>query len=330
MEERPDHKDALAEVLAPEGDQTAPEGAERVELPWEDFVDTSWDAFDFTAHEQFATVGGRKLNYVELGDPTKPVLLFVHGILGTWRNWVFNLLPFADRYRVIAIDLPGFGLSEMPSDTLTLRGYATAIKQFCDQLGIEKVTLVGNSMGGHVGTLVSLQTPELLQKLILVDPSGFSTSTRRLQKIVPIAPVLEIFNFLGYRIRKFIASNRRIAAVAVKIVLWRPLNVSSELVLILLSGLGKPGFVPALKTIVATRINRQEGTVENDTVIIWGRNDSLIPVGDAYRYARMIPQAKLELLDDVGHIPMFEKPELFNSLLNEHLPAATPAAATAA
>jgi pimeloyl-ACP methyl ester carboxylesterase len=65
-------------------------------------------------------------------------------------------------------------------------------------------------------------------------------------------------------------------------------------------------------------------------VIIWGRNDSLIPVGDAYRYARMIPQAKLELLDDVGHIPMFEKPELFNSLLNEHLPAATPAAATAA
>src|SRR4051794_10252603 len=109
-----DQAHAVSEVLAPEGDQTTAEGARRVAVPWAEYVDTNWDKFDFTPYEQFVEIDGAKLNYVELGDADKPVLLYVHGIMGTWRNWVFNLLPFADRYRVVAIDLPGFGLSELP------------------------------------------------------------------------------------------------------------------------------------------------------------------------------------------------------------------------
>lgn len=330
MEERPEAHHGLSEVLAPEGDQTQSEGAARVEFPWIDHVDTNWDAFDFTPYEQLTEVQGSKLNYVDLGPKDAPVLLFVHGIMGTWRNWIFNLLPFADRFRVIAVDLPGFGLSEMPKGEFSISAYAATLDQFCSQLGLGRVTLIGNSMGGQVGTVLAKQFPDRLEKLILVDPAGFTTSTPFLRKLSPYAKYLNFIFKIGPRLRKFIAEHRTTAAIATKIVLWRPRQVSSELILVLLAGIGKPGFVPALHTITRTPVKEVEGEVTTDTVIIWGRNDSLIPVSDAYRFARMLPEATLEIIDDTGHIPMFETPDLFNALIAEHVPAPATAQISAA
>jgi pimeloyl-ACP methyl ester carboxylesterase len=330
MDEAPLDAHAVSEVLAPEGDQQTSEGAARVAIPWADYVDTNWDQFDFTPYEKMIDIDGRKLNYVELGDRDKPTLLFVHGIMGTWRNWVFNLLPFADRYRVIAVDLPGFGLSEMPAGEFSIEKYADTIKHFAEKLGISKLTLIGNSMGGQVGTIVAKKYPELLEELVLVDPAGFSTSTPKLRKIAPYAKYVEPLLKIGPRLRKMIASNRTLASLFTKIVLWRPRQISSELILVLLAGIGKPGFVPALDTITHTPVDEFPGEVKTDTVIIWGRNDSLIPKKDAFKFARMIPQAKLELMDDVGHIPMFETPDRFNALLSRYLPVSEPAPAQAA
>ncbi|MFT4049676.1 MAG: alpha/beta hydrolase [Solirubrobacterales bacterium] len=325
MEEH-QHPDAVSEVLAPEGDQTSAEGAARVAVPWADYIDTNWDAFDFTPYEQFIEIGGRKLNYVDLGDAGKPVLFYVHGIMGTWRNWIFNLLPFADRYRVIAVDLPGFGLSEMPAKTLTIEGYADTVKELCGKLGIDRITLIGNSMGGQVSTIVAKRTPELLQKLILVDAAGFSTSTRRLQKLAPYAKYCNWLFTFGARIRKVIARSKTLSITFTKIVLWKPANIGSELILVLLAGIGKKGFVPALQTITHTPVKLYPGSVDVETVIIWGRNDWLIPKADAFKFAKMIPHATLELMDDVGHIPMFETPDRFNALIERYAPAADAAA----
>ncbi len=294
---------------------------------WAAAIDESWDSFDWEPHEKSASVDGRKINYVELGDPTKPVLLFIHGIMGTWRNWIFNLLPFCDRYRVIALDLPGFGDSEMPADKLTMENYAKAVKGFCDNLGIQQVTLIGNSMGGLIGALVAKSTPELLHKLVLVDAAGFSTANRYLRRITRYRRFLNAFFAFGYLIRKVIAANKYLAAAFTKIVLWRPMNISSELILVLLSGIGKPGFVDAARSIAFTRIDRAPGEITTETMIIWGRNDSLIPKRDAFRYAKMLPDARLELMEDTGHIPMFETPDDFNALIEDF--AAGEIAATA-
>ncbi|MGB1583165.1 MAG: alpha/beta fold hydrolase [Solirubrobacterales bacterium] len=284
---------------------------------WAAPIDATWDTYDWSQHERTIEVDGRSVNYVDLGDHNKPVLLFVHGIMGTWRNWLFNLLPFADRYRVIALDLPGFGRSEMPAEKLTMDNYAKAVKGFCDKLGIQQVTLVGNSMGGLIGALVAKSTPELLTKLVLVDAAGFSTANRHLRRITRYRRFLNAFFAFGYLIRKVIAANKYLAAAFTKIVLWRPMNVSSELILVLLSGIGKPGFVDAARSIAFTRIDRAPGEITTETMIIWGRNDSLIPKRDAFRYAKMLPDARLELIDDTGHIPMFETPEKFNALIED-------------
>jgi pimeloyl-ACP methyl ester carboxylesterase len=330
MEEAPLDAHAVSEVLAPEGDQQTSEGAARIAIPWADYVDTNWDQFDFTPYEQFVEIDGAKLNYVELGDADKPTLLFVHGIMGTWRNWVFNLLPFADRYRVIAVDLPGFGLSEMPVGEFSIEHYADVIKSLCGKLGADKVTLIGNSMGGQVGTLVAKKTPEILQKLILVDPAGFSTSTQRLRNLSPYAKYFNWIFKAGPGLRKFVAYNRWLAAAFTKIVLWQPMKVSSELILVLLAGIGKPGFIPAIHTITHTPVKDFPGSVDVETVIIWGRNDSLIPKKDAFKFAKMIPHATLELMDDVGHIPMFEAPDRFNVLIEQYAPASAAAPVEAA
>ncbi len=331
MEERPEAHHGLAEVLAPEADQTQPEGAARLEFPWADHVDTGWDAFDFTPYEKFAEIRGAKLNYVDIGVEDGPVLLFVHGIMGTWRNWIFNLLPFADRYRVIAVDLPGFGLSEMPRGQLTIAEYAATLDAFCAHMGFDKVTLIGNSMGGQVGTIFAKQYPQRLDRLMLVDAAGFSTSTKRLRRIAPFGKRIDWLFKLTAKIRRVIAGNRWLASGFTKIVLWRPMQVSSELILVLLAGVGKPGFVPALASITRTPVAKFPGKVLAETVIIWGRNDHLIPVGDAYRYARMLPDATLEIIDRTGHIPMFETPDAFNALIAKHAPepAAIPAATAA-
>lgn len=322
MEEHADHVDAVAEVLAPEGDQTTAEGAQRLASPWSDSVDTNWDRFDFSPYEQFAEIEGRKLNYVDIGERGKPTLLYVHGIMGTWRNWIFNLLPFADRFRVVAVDLPGFGLSEMPAGEFTIEHYTETLANLMSQLGIDKVTLIGNSMGGQVGAIFAKKFPELLERLVLVDPAGFSTSTRRLQKLAPYAKYINWIFKAGPRVRSMIARSKVLATLFTKVVLWQPAKVSSELILILLAGIGKRGFVPALQTITHTPVKYFPGEILTPTVIVWGRNDWLIPKSDAFKFARMIPHASLELMDDVGHIPMFETPERFNKLLASYVDAA--------
>lgn len=294
-------------------DSAAPDTVEEWAAP----IDETWDSFDWEPHEKTVEVDGRKVNYVELGDTSKPVLLFIHGIMGTWRNWIFNLLPFCDRYRVIALDLPGFGESEMPAEKLTMEQYAKSVKSFCDTLGLQNVTLVGNSMGGLVGALVAKRSPELLRKLVLVDAAGFSTSNRYLRRVTRYRRILEAIFAFSYLIRKLVAANKYLAAAFTKIVLWRPMNVSSELMLVLLNGLGRPGFVDAAQSIAHTRIDRAPGEITTETMIIWGRNDSLIPKRDAFRFAKMLPGARLEIMQDTGHIPMFETPDEFNALIED-------------
>ncbi|MBJ7459579.1 MAG: alpha/beta hydrolase [Thermoleophilaceae bacterium] len=295
-------------------------------VSWSDFVDTDWDQFDFTPYEHLIEIDGAKLNYVELGDPDKPALLYVHGIMGTWRNWIFNLLPFADRYRVIAVDLPGFGRSDMPVGELSIEHYADVIKHLCAKLGIARITLIGNSMGGQVSTIVAKKTPELLQKVILVDPAGFSTSGRFMRRIAPYAKFINWIFALGVVLSNVIAGNRWLAAAFTKIVLYKPMKISSDLMLLLLAGIGKRGFVPAVQTIAHTPVSDFPGDVNVETVIIWGRQDALIPKRDAFKFAKMIPQAKLELMDEVGHIPMFETPDRFNALIERYAPSVQPPA----
>ena len=140
---------------------------------------SEWLDIDWRAHLCSCTVNAAHVNYVELGDG--PPLVFVHGLSGCWQNWLENIPHFARRHRVIAIDLPGFGESELPQEDITIPGYGRFVDAFLGEIGVECASIVGNSMGGFIAAEVALSHPGRVEKLALVSAAGvMSVGSRQL------------------------------------------------------------------------------------------------------------------------------------------------------
>ena len=111
--------------------------------------DPDWLKIDWRQHLHRVELPGGEVNYAEIGEG-EPIV-FVHGISGSWQNWLENLPHFGRTHRAIALDLPGFGASPMPSWPIDMPAYGRLLHDFCEKLGIGSgATLVGNSMGGFV------------------------------------------------------------------------------------------------------------------------------------------------------------------------------------
>src|SRR4051794_36077717 len=111
--------------------------------------DAEWRRIDWREHLHWVVVNGDPVNYVEIGSG--PPLLFVHGLSGSWQNWLETIPHFARTHRVVALDLPGFGESPMPAERISIPGYGRLVDAFCDAAGMERGAVVGNSMGGFIG-----------------------------------------------------------------------------------------------------------------------------------------------------------------------------------
>src|SRR6186997_598832 len=133
-----------------------------------------WLGIDWREHlHQIDLPGAPAVNYVEIGEG-EPIV-FVHGIAGCWRNWLENLPHFGRDYRAIALDLPGFGNSPMPSWPITMADYGRLLHDFCERLGIDRAAaLVGNSMGGFIATEAVIEEPERFDRLVLISAAGIS------------------------------------------------------------------------------------------------------------------------------------------------------------
>src|SRR4051812_1213406 len=114
----------------------------------------------------------------------RPVL-FVHGLGGSWQNWLENIPAAADAgYRAIAVDLPGFGASEMPAEKISIAGYGGLLDALLEELGVGPVALVGNSMGGFVGAEVAIAFPHRVEQLVLVSAAGISVENQRNEPVL--------------------------------------------------------------------------------------------------------------------------------------------------
>src|SRR5215213_328249 len=123
-----------------------------------------WLRIDWREHLRTIDVGGARVNYVEMGEREAIDVVFVHGLSGCWQNWLENIPHFAKDHRVIAMDLPGFGESEMPAKDITISRYADTFVSLLTALDItETVRLVGNSMGGFIGAELAIRYPQRLE-----------------------------------------------------------------------------------------------------------------------------------------------------------------------
>src|SRR3954466_2380805 len=140
---------------------------------------SAWMDVDWRAQQRFVEIDGRRVNVVELGSG-EPAVVFVHGLAGSWQNWLENMPHFAAAgHRVIAFDLPGFGGSEAPREKISIPGYGRLVDTLLDRLEVGPAVLIGNSMGGFIATEVAIQFPARVRQLVLVSAAGLTVEYQR-------------------------------------------------------------------------------------------------------------------------------------------------------
>lgn len=286
----------------------------------------NWREIDWLSELKRVDVNGTPVNYVDLGSGDREPVVLVHGLGGQWQNWLENIPRIAQERRVLALDLPGFGLTPEPEDDISISGYGRCVDAFCDALGLGEVAIVGNSMGGFVSAEVAIQFPERVTRLVLVSAAGITSAE------APRRPVLTFARVATALATNTAARHRALAA--------RPLTRHGSLALVarhprllkadlayegFFKGAGKPGFDDALRASMEYDFRERLPDVEVPTLIVWGEKDSILPVRDANQFERLISDSRKVVMRDTGHIPMAERPQAFNDVLMDFLAETGPA-----
>lgn len=287
--------------------------------------DPDWLKIDWRQHLRRVDLpGAEAVNYVEIGEG-EPII-FVHGIAGCWRNWLENLPYFGRGYRAIAIDLPGFGDSPMPSWEVSMGNYGRLIHDFCERLGIDRVAaLVGNSMGGFIATEASIDEPERFDRLVLISAAGISFAEWQGRPMDAARRMVKAATpFLSGDRRTYLTRPRG-RKFAFGQLFRNPNKLRSELLAEQVQpGLQAPGFSDALGAIWGYDTRERLPEIEIPTLVVWGLNDRIVPVEAALGYHRLIPKSRLEIFERTGHLPMLERPARFNPLLDEFIESSHP------
>jgi pimeloyl-ACP methyl ester carboxylesterase len=293
-------------------------------------AEPDWRATDWARELKTVEIDGIPFNYVDVGNDRgdqEPAVL-VHGLGGQWQNWLENIPRLAETRRVVAMDLPGFGRTPEPPDgvEVTITQYGRWVNQLCDELGLEQIELVGNSMGGYIAAEVAIQFPERVSRLVLVSAAGISSAE------VLEAPILTIGRMATALASNAAARYRNLAArpvtrhMSLALVARHPRLLKPDLAYEgFFKGAGKPGFDDALRACLDYDFRDRLSDVKVPTLIVWGERDSIIPTRDADEFERLIDDSRKVVMKDCGHIPMAERPQAFNDVLVEFLDEEGPA-----
>ncbi len=282
-----------------------------------------WVAIDWRKHQRWVAVQGRPLNVIDIGGG-EPVL-FIHGLGGSWPNWLEQLPVVSQGRRAIAFDLPGFGGSPMPAGPISIEGYTRVVADLMDALQIPSAAIVGNSMGGEITAELAINDPDRVQRMVLVSPAGLSTAVlrQRLGMIRTVYPPVNAFTgWLGTNADQFVR-RPRLRAAALATVAAKPRRIAAEFAAEQIRGMGKPGFLPALEAISAHSQTLRERLhqIKCPTLVLWGEQDPVVPARDADGFVEHIEGASKVVWQETGHVAMFERAAEFNALLDGFLGA---------
>jgi pimeloyl-ACP methyl ester carboxylesterase len=281
---------------------------------------SEWLDIDWQEHLHTGTVRGARVNYAEMGEG--PPLIFIHGLSGCWQNWLENIPHMARRHRVVALDLPGFGESELPHEEISIPGYGRFVDAFLGEIGVERAALVGNSMGGFIAAETAISHPSRVAKLVLVSAAGLKrTSNWQLDTLERTARLAHPATAAVLARREFLIKRPKLRRRVLYGIVRYPERIEPELVYEVASGAGKPGFLDALKAISNYDFRERLPEISVPTLIIWGRDDRIVPVSGAYEYERLIPDSRRVIFEATGHMAMLERPARFNQLVEEFLTA---------
>jgi pimeloyl-ACP methyl ester carboxylesterase len=278
--------------------------------------DVSWpDSLDFIYHPEyswFTAVGGVRIHYQEAGDEKAPPIILIHGFISSTLIWSRVFLPLADAgFRAVAPDLPGYGYSDKPAAAeYTIAAQARAVTALMDRLGIEKATIVGASYGGAIAATMALDCPERVERLVLIGAvSNDQPKKKLLLRILQIPIIGDIVTplYLGslWALRKRMEEMyRRIG---------KPVNehmVAARHHLLATSNVHR-AMIHTVRRWSANRIQREASLIRQPTLLMWGEEDTHIPLSEAFKLRDAIPNSRLIVFRKCGHLPPTEYPLKF-------------------
>lgn len=263
-----------------------------------------------------AVAAGLRTNYLEDGDGPPVVLLHGSGPgVTAYANWRLTIPSLAQRFRVVAPDLMGFGFTERPADNAYDVGrWTTQVVDLLDALGLEKVSLVGNSFGGGIALRVATQHPDRVDRLVLMGSVGVPFPiTQGLDDVWGYEPSLESMRAL----LDVFAYSREL--------------VTDELAEVRYKASIEPGFQESFSAMfpaprqrwVDAMVVPEEAirSLPHETLVVHGREDQVIPLSNAYRLLELVPKAQLHVFGRCGHWTQIEWAEDFNRLVGDFLAA---------
>lgn len=256
------------------------------------------------------------LHYLEAGRG-QPVIL-LHGLGGDGSRWGPNIGPLAKDFHVFAIDQIGFGRSDKPLANYHTGMLAEFLAGFMGAVSLPRASLVGNSMGAAVALYMAVHYPSLVDKIVLADGGGYRSPgapaarrrppaaaelhLREIQNSVTRAETREFFRILFHH--KELVTDQMVDAQFA-------MRLRSAFAISKIQESGRLG--------LGALTEAEVRGVKAPTLIVWGRDDELADPAGADRLERAISGAKKVMVDDCGHLPQLERPDVFNRLVREFL-----------
>ena len=270
--------------------------------------------------DRYVEVGGHRIRYWESGSG--PPLILTHGLGNSALTWRSNLEPLGQRFHTFALDLPGHGLSDMPRRRYDLPGAARLLGDFMDAIGERAAYVAGNSMGGVIALELALTDPDRVRALVLVDSVGLGKEIALFLRLGSVPGIGEYFER---------PSQQQIARLC-RTLLYDPGFIDADVVAEMYRYRKRPGAPRALLRLLRTGVNifgqrpsmqrrAQLAWLKAPLLVVWGRQDRLVPVGHAQAVGDLLPNAQVHILDRCGHWPQVEHAEEFNRLVTAFLEA---------
>ena len=279
----------------------------------------------------FVEVDGRRVRVRVDGDPHNPPVLLVHGIGRSLEDWDPQYERLSADYRVIAMDVPGFGFSDRPDGPITLSTFAKGALGAVDVLGETRpLHVVGNSLGGAIALQLLANRPARVASLTLVDPAGFGREVTVLLRMLTVPGIGKLSTRRPTRASARLLERTIFAdpALATEARINHALAIgrqshSGSVLRETAVELGtptrgvKPGWRRQLAAFAALH--------PRPTLVMWGERDRVLPAHHLDEARRVLPHAETHLLPGVGHMPQIECPDEFADLLLPFLAKATKA-----
>ncbi|WP_255546919.1 MULTISPECIES: alpha/beta fold hydrolase [unclassified Moritella] len=258
---------------------------------------------------QWMDVNGMRIHYRDEGNPNGQPIVLIHGILSslhTWKEWNKGLV---DKYRIISLDMPGFGLTGGPEnpDDFSEALLHSSFEQFITQLKLDDFILVGNSLGGYISAHYAANYPDKIKKLILIDPAG---APQDLPFILSFASLPGINTLAANVFPPFII------AMGVKDVYGNKDLITKENMDRYIHLSLRPGAKQAYANTIAMldEKNSQKApldfaTITAPTLLMWGNKDIWVPQKLSEQWLQNIPGSRLITYPNAGHVPMEEIPQ---------------------